>query len=492
MRLIPLALPLLTLAAVGAQDAPPVRPFDDKTLAGWHGDSRYWSVEDGTIVGRSTAAVPLTRNTYLAWDGVVGDFELRLRFRVANGNSGVLYRGRVVSPCTVAGYQADIESGPSYTGILYEDGGRAIVAQRGERVHLTADGQRKVERFGDPAKLQASIHANDWNDYVIRAVGDHVEQWINGERMVDVVDEDPQAARTGCLAFQLHAGAPMEVRFADLQLVHLAPPPQREAQWIWPESAPKTGEIARLWTTFEAASVPRAALLVATADDHFRLWLNGDEVAHGDDWRRPAALDVAAQVRPGTNVLAIEARNEGGPAAAAMRLSIESANDIPRTVVTDAGWRSAPVDGDSAWRTATDGRAWPGVHAFGPVSAATAPWGDVFASGEATPASELTVPAGYRVELVHSARIGEGSWIAMAFEPSGDVLVGREGMEIARIELPHAPGDAPRVVPLRGTPITSMGFCSAFDALYAQGKGAEGYGLYRMRDLDHDGQYRAS
>lgn len=43
--------------------------FDGKTLKGWDGDSTYWSVEDGCIVGRITPATLLKRNSFLIWRG---------------------------------------------------------------------------------------------------------------------------------------------------------------------------------------------------------------------------------------------------------------------------------------------------------------------------------------------------------------------------------------------------------------------------------------
>ena len=107
--------------------------FDGATLAGWDGDPRFWSAEDGAIVGRSTPANPCNETTYLAWrGGEVGDFELRCEFRIRGGNSGVQFRSRDQGNWQVAGYQADIEDGSSWTGCLYEQDGRGVVATRSD------------------------------------------------------------------------------------------------------------------------------------------------------------------------------------------------------------------------------------------------------------------------------------------------------------------------------------------------------------------------
>src|SRR6188768_7941 len=85
-------------------DEPAARElFDGRTLAGWDGDSRYWSVEDGCIVGRSTAERPLARSTWLVWKGgELRDFELECEFRIVGGNSGLQFRSRATPDFQVA------------------------------------------------------------------------------------------------------------------------------------------------------------------------------------------------------------------------------------------------------------------------------------------------------------------------------------------------------------------------------------------------------
>ena len=60
------------------------------------------------------------------------------------------------------------------------------------------------------------VKVDDWNEYVIEAVGSHVTTWINGEKCVNLNDE--KLSRRGIFGLQIHAGGPMEVRFKDLKL----------------------------------------------------------------------------------------------------------------------------------------------------------------------------------------------------------------------------------------------------------------------------------
>jgi hypothetical protein len=60
------------------------------------------------------------------------------------------------------------------------------------------------------------VKQGDWNTYEILAVGSKIRTALNGNLCVDF--DDPQGAREGITALQLHSGGPMEIRFKDFQL----------------------------------------------------------------------------------------------------------------------------------------------------------------------------------------------------------------------------------------------------------------------------------
>ena len=209
-----------------------LRLFNGKDLAGWEGNPKLWSVKDGAITGQTTAENPAKGNTFLIWtNGTVGDFELRCSFKLVPGdsqrfaNSGIQYRSKVVDPANwvVGGYQADMEAGPTYTGILYEERMRGILALRGEKVVWDKDNKKQVVgSVGDAAALGAAIKKGDWNEYVIIAKGNHLQQFINSKQTIDVTDEcEAKRAMSGVLALQLHAGPPMMVQFKNLRIKSL-------------------------------------------------------------------------------------------------------------------------------------------------------------------------------------------------------------------------------------------------------------------------------
>jgi Domain of Unknown Function (DUF1080) len=219
---------VLFVAAQSGISKEPKDLFNGKDLTGWDGDPRVWSVEDGAIVGH-TKDVPLKSNTFLIWKGGdVGDFKLTLQFNLDGGNSGIQYRSKVIDPANwiVGGYQADMDGANQYTGILYEERGRGILAKRGERLTIDRDGKSKAEKIGDSDELAKGIHAKEWNDYVVEAHGPNLKHSINGKVMSETVDHDREhRAKSGVLALQVHAGLPMPmtVKFRDLKLEELEP-----------------------------------------------------------------------------------------------------------------------------------------------------------------------------------------------------------------------------------------------------------------------------
>lgn len=202
--------------------------FNGKDLSGWEGNPSIWSARDGLMTGETKSDPKLTHNTFLVFtNGTFGDFELRLSYRITAGNSGIQYRSRALPPgdCgpIITGYQADIEAGKNHTAILYEERGRGILAKRGQKVVIPeVEGKPKPEvvgSLGDAAELQTKIKDQDWNDYVIVAKGNHLQHFVNGVQMVDVIDNQAsKASADGLVALQVHVGPPMTVQFRDIRI----------------------------------------------------------------------------------------------------------------------------------------------------------------------------------------------------------------------------------------------------------------------------------
>ena len=213
--------PWFIATAARAADPAGVPIFNGTSLEGWEGRPEFWRVEDGAIVGQTTAENPTNGNTFLIWrQGLVDDFELTLTYRLTGGNSGVQYRSKDLGDFVVSGYQGDFEAGPTYSGIVYEEKGRGILANRGERITIATDGTKTAgEPIGTTEDLQKVIKPGEWNELRIVAQGPRLRHFINGQLMSETVDEEiGKRATQGVLALQLHAGPPMKAEFKDIRL----------------------------------------------------------------------------------------------------------------------------------------------------------------------------------------------------------------------------------------------------------------------------------
>ena len=215
----------------GTQPAPGLEPgfvslFDGRTLDGWDGDRTIWSVEDGAITGR-TAAAKLKENSFLVWKDQVENFELRLKFRLEGGNSGIYYHAQKRRPSQsggdpLVGTQADFDDSGRWTGVIMEYLLREVLAERGEKAVIDEQGKKQiVGSVGDPTELLKAVKAGVWNDYTVIVKGGNVKLAINGVTMCELEDHDPKRLVHGWLALQVHVGPPMRVLFKDIYLRRL-------------------------------------------------------------------------------------------------------------------------------------------------------------------------------------------------------------------------------------------------------------------------------
>ena len=201
--------------------------FDGKTLDGWDGDPRFWSVEDGAITGETTPTNKTQGNTFLIWrGGTLDNFELRLDYKIIGHNSGIQYRSFEVpgKKWVLGGYQADFEAKDRFSGILYGEKFRGILADRGRVTELSRnEGGKLVNNVtgsvGDSDVIQSKIRKEDWNEYRIVANGYRLQHFINGFATSECVDNDRKMRRaTGLLGLQLHAGPAMKVQFRNIRV----------------------------------------------------------------------------------------------------------------------------------------------------------------------------------------------------------------------------------------------------------------------------------
>ena len=202
--------------------------FNGRNLDGWKG-LEYWKGEKGAIVGATPDGLKF--NTFLCSDKKYKNFELKFQVRLkeGKGNSGVQIRSEIFKDkeLAVKGPQCDI--GGNYWGSLYGEhfGGMMKEAPRD--------------------KVNKVLKKDGFNDYYIRCVGKHVTIKINGVTTVD--EEFAKMPDDGIIAWQLHAGAPMEVTFRNINFKELdkeGNPPAQEEVRVVPERRLRGGILSRV------------------------------------------------------------------------------------------------------------------------------------------------------------------------------------------------------------------------------------------------------
>jgi hypothetical protein len=217
-----------------------VQIFDGKTLNGWDGDTNYWRVENGCLVGEIKPDKLLKTNSFIIWrGGEPSDFELILEYRIATaGNSGINYRSSQLTdvPHALMGYQADIDGKNNYTGQNYEERGRTTLAYRGQKTIINPldtpgsalrdnvknnawTGLKVTESLGNIDSLKTHIKSEDWNEVHLIIKGNRLQHFVNGILMSDVTDNDTANRKMkGLLGVQVHVGPPMKVEYRNIRL----------------------------------------------------------------------------------------------------------------------------------------------------------------------------------------------------------------------------------------------------------------------------------
>ncbi len=264
------------------------------------------------------------------------------------------------------------------------------------------------------------------------------------------------------------------------------------AEWVWhAEGKPAEGEERFFRRTFNITGKVEKAVLEASCDDQMTVWVNGKEAGTSTAWQKPLKLNVTKELKGGENVLAVRGKNVTGTAALVLVLSLDLEYGKRQVIMTDRDWLSTAETVPDWEKPETKTTGWSNVRLVSKLGAP--PWGNVFnvEPAAATPADQIAVPPGFKVELLRSAKPGEGSWVSMAVDPQGRLYISAQQVEkgakgsiyrasfgvggkLTEFELMPAPVGA------------AMGMLWAFDSLYVSGQGPDGTAIYRLRDYDHD------
>lgn len=257
------ALVIMLAATLAAQAEEGFRSlFNGKDLSGWDGNPELWSVEDGCIIGKTTGPEQLTYNQFLIWrGGVLKNFELRARMKLAGSNSGIQYRSREfpeTGKWSIGGYQCDVHPTAMNNAMVFGEKAGGVLVRNGQSIVIEPEGKRWLVAEREPVTVDTA----EWHEYTIVARGNHLVHKIDGRVTTDLLDFGKKTfVPEGLLAFQLHRGPAMKVQIKDVLLKEL--PDEKAASFdkaLLPASAvPVENGKSEQKGKVKAADKPKAA-----------------------------------------------------------------------------------------------------------------------------------------------------------------------------------------------------------------------------------------
>lgn len=180
----------------------PVALFNGTNLEGWKGNLKYWSVDNGIVVAKNSSENAPKASTYLLTRKNYRNFRLIFEGRLVTSkmHSGIALWGQPVEKSgDPNSYQGHLVMFPGSWGFW--------------------DLYRRNSIFKDDGSAQAADRVGDWNRMEILAIGSRIRLVVNGTKVADWSDPQPDLCQSGPIGLQLHSNnVAQEVQFRGLRL----------------------------------------------------------------------------------------------------------------------------------------------------------------------------------------------------------------------------------------------------------------------------------
>ena len=264
-----------------------------------------------------------------------------------------------------------------------------------------------------------------------------------------------------------------------------------QSKWIWGKDSRLPEAKIEFSREIELSGHAVSARLQAVSDFSFlEVRVNGKLVGQSPVHGPLLNLKVADYLLKGKNLVLITALSTGQAPAVALRLDWSDTSGVRSSLFSNEKWTIRDEKGNG--RT---------IESFGsltnepwwnlpPLSVDSlddyTQWKRASTAEVGTDPSTFSTLQGYQVELLRSAGKEENSWVSMAFDPKGRITIGREDKGLLRFTL-SPDGQIVRAESIEDTLKECRGLLYAHGALYANANNSRA--LYRLRDLDGDGQF---
>ena len=153
----------------------------------------------------------------------------------------------------------------------------------------------------------------------------------------------------------------------------------KNVKWIWrtvDNFSKIPMETVCFRKTIEINKPVKNALLGVTADDSFSAYINDEKRISAENWRSGDFTDVTADIKQGTNVIAVSAKNfSEGNGGLAGKLKVTYTDGTNEEFITDDTWKVS-LDSVSGWEKSDfNDSSWENAKAYGNMG--MSPWGNV-------------------------------------------------------------------------------------------------------------------
>ncbi len=261
----------------------------------------------------------------------------------------------------------------------------------------------------------------------------------------------------------------------------------REAEWIWSPAYEK--EAAPTGTCYFRKSfhlgAPEHGLVQIACDDSYELYVNGQHVGGGKNWKVLDEYDITKYLEIGQNTVAVKAENsEGNSAGLVARVAVKEKGNTHVDHSTGDSWKTALKEFPQWQKTRFADAQWLAARSFGAMGV-TLPWGNEVTLAGAE--GRFRVTPEFHVEWVVDPE-ETGSLICMAFDEFGQLIASRENGPLVVIRDDDKDGLIDTVAPYCDTMKNCQGLLPISGKVFAVGEGPQGPGLYCLSDEDHDGR----
>lgn len=273
----------------------------------------------------------------------------------------------------------------------------------------------------------------------------------------------------------------------------------QQPHWIWAKPAQSraadSAESIRLSGLLTADRPIVSAKLKLAADfTACRVRINRTDLVRLDEFAPWYETDITQWLQPGANQIELECDPGAGPAAVAVSLAVKYSDGTSSELLSDTTWK-ANIRRQRRWRKAqiiSLGQVAPEFWGAYGVARITAfdnyeQWRLASGADSGTSPASFVVQNGFEVELLRTAARNEGSWVSMAVDADGRIVIGREDRGLLRMTVAEDSSRISNVETINTTLQEPRGLLFAHGALYANANNSKA--MYRLHDTNGDGEF---